>query len=158
MMLLTYEGFPKASTIVLASSSISSEVMLRLLHRRRPSLNPHSLAAKVDCHANTSTKPNNPHTCVIPHHPSITCQVDVATIGAICVKFPPALDWLLPLNPHHDISGWHLGVERQWKNSKAWLTITKASFGFLLLPLKTKLFLLFQTFHTAKGNTTFQGG
>ena len=110
MMLLTYKGFPKASTIDLASSSISREVMLRLLHRRRPSHNPYSLKAKAACHANTPTKPNNPPTYVILHHPSTTCQADVATIGAICVKFPPALDWLLPLNPHHDILG-----EQPWR-------------------------------------------
>ena len=51
-----------------------------------------------------------------------------------------------------------LGVAPQWMNSQAWFRISPANFGFLLLLLKTKLFLLFQIFHTAKGKINHQGG
>lgn len=98
MMSFTYKGFPKASTVNLAPTSISKEVIFRLQHRMSPSLNPQSSAAKLLVMPIRLLKP-------IIHLPPQPAKPGLPLEEPSVFEFQPTLSRLLPSNPPRNFAG-----------------------------------------------------
>ena len=65
---------------------------------------------------NTSRKPNNPTTLIVPHYIPTSSNTRAAQDWTICVLFAPPIRWFLPPNFLHNVSSWTSIWAQSWKS------------------------------------------